>query len=408
MTTMTTANAAKNRGLVYNPKNPDLPKLVNDFIALTDLETRPYQIRIINKTLDAFINQGLRSVLIDAPTGAGKTSMSLTITAIMQLLKPQLTTGWVAMRRNLLAQAEKENATKKIDAAMHWISMFQKELPDTLDHHNPNASKERMLICDEAQHDAAGTMTTMHTNVRAHYLLGMSATCWRTDKAKLCFDTIIKDASLPVLMKEGYLSPYNHYQIPKWGTTEVAETYLRDPQHWGPSIMYFHRTEDCFATQHLLTHGGIRAEVVTSHSDRYEQIAMLEEDRTDVLINCMVLTEGLNVPRIKSVFCRPSCKGVTVQMCGRAFRKYKEFPYKQIVQSKRGWPFPKMAEPELQMIWKNNEWLSLKLNPKIDALNCKFLECLAMNPAEMPDYITEKKFGFRGRIKRTKVETDAG
>ena len=48
------------------------------------LQTRPYQQRIVNRTVELFSEQHLRSILIDSPTGSGKTIMGLLIAKQMQ------------------------------------------------------------------------------------------------------------------------------------------------------------------------------------------------------------------------------------------------------------------------------------------------------------------------------------
>jgi superfamily II DNA or RNA helicase len=69
-----------------------------------DVQPRPYQQRIVGKAVDLFTNRQLRSVLIDSPTGSGKTIMGLLIARVLQD-RLGLRVGWVAMRRYLLAQA---------------------------------------------------------------------------------------------------------------------------------------------------------------------------------------------------------------------------------------------------------------------------------------------------------------
>src|SRR4051812_35247121 len=53
-------------------------------IARTAVQPRPYQARIVRKAADLFARQGLRSVLIDSPTGSGKTVMALLVAKALQ------------------------------------------------------------------------------------------------------------------------------------------------------------------------------------------------------------------------------------------------------------------------------------------------------------------------------------
>src|SRR5438067_2625410 len=90
------------------------------------VEPRPYQQRIVAKAVDCFCDKGMRSVLIESPTGSGKTVMALlTARALQDRLGVRV--GWVAMRRHLLAQAAAENRTKGIGVEAAFLSMFDRD-----------------------------------------------------------------------------------------------------------------------------------------------------------------------------------------------------------------------------------------------------------------------------------------
>src|SRR5258708_6899378 len=168
------------------------------------VQPRPYQERIVARAVELFTNQGLRSILIDSPTGSGKTIMALLIArALQESLGVRV--GWVAMRRFLLAQAREENDRHAIGVDAEYISMFDRDPPTGLD----------LLVVDEAQHDAAQSMAVLHQRVRPRFILGLSATPFRADRVKLCFDTVIKDAGIQALIQDGYLSLYHHYTLPR-------------------------------------------------------------------------------------------------------------------------------------------------------------------------------------------------
>jgi superfamily II DNA or RNA helicase len=90
------------------------------------------------------------------------------------------------MRRYLLEQARAENETKRIGVEASYLSMFDRDPPASLD----------LLVVDEAQHDAAQSMALLHQRVRPHFILGLSATPFRADRVKLCFDNVLKDADI--------------------------------------------------------------------------------------------------------------------------------------------------------------------------------------------------------------------
>jgi superfamily II DNA or RNA helicase len=360
-------------------------------IATTGVQPRPYQQRIVAKAVDLFLNRGLRSVLIESPTGSGKTVMGLLVArALQDVLGARV--GWVAMRRYLLAQARAENDGRQIGVDATFLSMFDKDPPGQLD----------LLVVDEAQHDAASSMAHLHQTIRPRFILGLSATPFRADRVKLCFDSVIKDAGIASLIQDGYLSPFHHYTIPNHTPADVVTCFLRDRPRWGRSLFYFHTLEQCAAADRLLRAAWVRSEVVSGSSDRERQLDDFRGGKLDVLSNCMVLSEGFDCPELKTVFCRPSCKGVTVQMAGRVLRKHPAFAFKQIVQCvKTRWPFQRTAPPALQYVWDDGEWRSLTANPIIHHVNGRTLQALARIEVTLPKFLVTRSglSAHRGRFR---------
>src|SRR5438067_1637838 len=128
---------------------------IDALIARTDVQPRSYQQRIVSRAVTLFRDSGLRSILIDSPTGSGKTVMGLLIARALQE-GMGLRVGWVAMRRYLLAQARAENDNHRIGVQAEFLSMFDRDPPTGLD----------LLVVDEAQHDAAQSMAHLHQIIR--------------------------------------------------------------------------------------------------------------------------------------------------------------------------------------------------------------------------------------------------
>lgn len=364
---------------------------LSELVPRTSVEPRPYQSRIVSDALAMYEGRfqngagetelAARSVMIESPTGSGKTVMGLLIARLLQE-RHGLAVGWVAMRRNLLQQTEVENERKQISVApIAFVSMFDRNPPTGLD----------LLIVDEAQHDAASSMAFLHNRIQPRWILGLTATPFRTDRIKLCFDKVIKDAGIHQLIQDGYLSEFDHYTMPRFDVESVAEFYLREPERWGKTIVFFRRLEECHALAVRLRAGGAKCEVVTGSSDRETQIEQFRAGVTDVLINCMVLTEGFDCPDLQTVFCRDSGKGPTMQMCGRAFRKHPDVSRKQIVQSKlTKWPFTKVAKPRDQYLWQEDEWRSLTVNPRINLANARARRAVATTNVELPKFVQKR------------------
>ena len=261
------------------------------------------------------------------------------------------------------------------------ISMFDKH-PPLLD----------MLIVDEAQHDAAMSMANLHCAVRPRKVLGMTATPFRTDRIKLCFDKVIKDAGIHQLIQDGYLSRYHHYTIGQYTPELVAECFAREPERWGRTLIFFHRLVECEACCQLLRQRGFRVEVVTATTNRQRQIADFAAGRIDVLLNMAILTEGFDCPSLKTVFCRPSGRACTIQMAGRVFRKCAAHPFKQIVQCKRTrHPFVKTAFADEQYVWTDDGWQTLKLNRRIAAISHVARQAIAQSETVLPKLLVQHR-----------------
>jgi len=389
-------------------------KRIDAVIEGTLVEPRPYQRRIVSKTVDMFtgkytngageLEPAVDSVMIESPTGSGKTIMALVAAKVLQSKYPDLVVGWVAMRRNLLNQVIGENVGKGINIDdFHPTSMFERRPPDLV--RAREHGKKILLVIDEAQHDAANSCSHLHNIIQPDFVLGMTATPFRTDSMKLCFSKVIKDAGIHQLIQDGYLSKYHHYTIPDWNPETVADHYCADPERWGKSIFYFLTTDDCWRLHAILQSRGIVSDVVTgatSTSYREEQLDAFRAGEVPCLINCMVLTEGFDDPSLQTAWVRDSGKGPTMQMAGRAFRKCPGLSHKQVVQSKlTRWPMLRTAMPEEQYLWQEDSWRSLKVNPKLNEINNNARLAIAMTNVELPPWLVARNQKTSRRRRRT-------
>lgn len=351
------------------------------------IEERDYQQRIIGKTTEAFL-QGARNVLIESPAGAGKTIMAFS--SLLNLLphsqqlfkKPasEVKFGWVAMRRNLLAQAKKENEEKMHVPNVHYISMF-----------DSNPPKMDMLILDEGHHDAANSSRHVYSTCEPAIALGLSATPFRQDRMQLCFDKTIKDAGYHRLIQDGWLSQYHQYMLKTFNPQTVTAAYLAERQKWGATLMFFYRISECMEAAKILMEAGVRCDVVTGSTDRFAQLDRFEAGELDVLINVYVLSEGFDYPALKTVFVRDSSRGPTIQMAGRVLRKHPDIPISNIVQSQTTkWPFVKTAKALQQFISTDNGWLSVGTNDNIESARTEMLNRLRVSTATLPKFLLDK------------------
>lgn len=361
-------------------------KWIDSLLDECRVQPRPYQRRIVSSALQMFAgtykprnaatSPASNSVLIESPTGSGKTVMGLATAAIMQRLTGA-SVGWVSMRRNLLAQAEVENQLRGFGVKFHPISMFEKQPPQV-----------DLLIVDEAQHDAATSMANLHSQIRPTWTLGLSATPYRSDRIKLCFDSVIRDAGIASLIADGYLSPYHHYTIPEYTPQAIAALLTEDLNRWGKSLVFFHKREQCDLLKLLLLQAGITCDVVTATSQREKQLDAFVSGKIQVLINMAILTEGFDCPELKTVFCRPSGKGCTIQMAGRVLRRSSHHSFKQIVQCRQTpHPMLKTAMAAEQYLWTDHGWRSIHANTALNEMTLAARHRVANSTAQLPKLV---------------------
>ena len=348
---------------------------------------RPYQSRIVEQVVAALTPAGedLHSALVESPTGSGKTLIGLAAADALVKAGVVKSVAWIAMRRTLLAQAIAERERWGFTFDLRPVSMFDND-PPACD----------LAIIDEAQHDAALSMANLYGKMGPKKLIGLSATPFRSDRFRLCFQKGIRDAGIHRLIADGYLSPYEHFTLPSWEPAAVAAAYLRERDRWGQSLIFFRTRVECEACLAALKAGGVAAEVVTASSDRERQIAEFEAGDLRVLVNMSVLGEGFDCPSLRTVFCRPAGKLPTVQMAGRVLRTCEGIAVKQVVQpAETAHPFVKTAAPKRQWLWQNGEWMGIETSDRVDAMVERMQQLVAACPSRLPDYL--KKQGVAAR-----------
>ena len=356
---------------------------LRDFIKEQEIkiEARDYQERIIVKTINHILVDGIDSILVEAPTGAGKTVLGLTICRILKHLLGY-SSSWSTARRNLLNQTAKVDVEKNFGVKPTLVSMFEKS-PQSND----------VLVVDEAHKDATSSMANIHSCVSPKIVILLSATPFRSDRAVIFHRKSVKDAGIRSLIRDGYLSSFHHFAISEYTPASVAKTYLRDPERWGKSVFFFHTLQQCETFKRLLANAGVECELVTANSNREEQLARFESGKISCLVNMLILCEGFDFPPLKTVWVRDSGKLTTIQMAGRVLRLH-EGQIKQIVQSSNTrYPFSREATPKAKFLWSEDEggyWKNLELNPLVNQMLTDTLTQLAAKATEEPDSDSKK------------------
>lgn len=342
------------------------------------LQQRDYQDRVVGKVI-TFFEAGDKTVMIESPTGSGKTIMALRVLKHFEE-HHGYRANWVAMRRNLLRQVTEANDRFFGLRNLTPVSMFDKNPPQA-----------DITIVDEAQHDAASSCIHIHEASRSRFILGMSATPYRTDTLKLAFKRVVKDAGIHRLIQEGWLCPYHHWSIEEWTPQSVARSYLREQEKWGKTVAFFHTIEQCQAFASILASAGRHCEVITADTNRYDQLDAFDAGEFQIVANVAILHEGFDCPELRTVFVRDSSKLPTVQMAGRGFRTHPDKPHCNIVQSKHArWQFTRTARPQRAYALRDGRWFALENSEAVEQTAREMAVKIATVDVRIPEFLLKQ------------------
>jgi DNA repair protein RadD len=327
---------------------------------MTAPELRPYQKEVIEE-FNRRVEAGLRRILGVAPTGAGKTVIFADI--IRALARARKNVLVLAHRREIIGQTSQ----KLFDLGIaHGIIMagtpprpfenVQIAAVQTLHRRAIHAETMALppadlLVVDEAHHCPATTYQEIIDAYPNAILLGLTATPCRGDGRGLggIFETITECPQVAPLIEQGYLVKTRCYapvDPDLKGVRTVAGDYnegqLADrmdrPKLIGDIVTHWHKFGErrktvAFAVNvshsvHLrdeFVKSGVRAEHIdggTPKPERDASLARLAAGAIDLITNCMVLTEGWDMPEVACcILARPTRKmGLYRQMIGRVLR----------------------------------------------------------------------------------------
>jgi superfamily II DNA or RNA helicase len=194
------------------------------------MKLRPYQVKALNDCREAY-SQGARAILLNSPTGSGKTAIMAT--AADGVSRKGNTCGIIMHRQELVLQTSITLAKQKIyhgmvapDSVMREAvkaqvqefgrSYFNNDAPTKVCSVQTLVRREYdpfgFLFIDEAHHAAAGQwQRTLEKHVKA-WVMGVTATPERLDGKGLgrdfggAFDVMVDGPTAAWLMDEGWLT----------------------------------------------------------------------------------------------------------------------------------------------------------------------------------------------------------
>lgn len=300
-----------------------------------------------------------RSVLIQAPTGSGKTLLTafmlgsasgkgLTCWFLVhrrELIKQSVSTfNQVNINHGVIAPTFYMEPTKKVQiASVQTVARRYHKLP-----------KPDLIVWDEAHHVAAKSWSKIHDAFSNSYHIGLTATPERLDGTGLAqwFYHLVKGPSVSWLIENGFLSPYKLYAPPSGIVTKGLHSRMGDfvkselqravdkPTITGDAIKHYRQHAAgrravvfCVSIEHSkhVVDQFRKAGVVAAHvdgetptNDRDDAIRRFRNGQVQVLCNVDLFGEGFDLPAIEcAILLRPTQSlGLYLQQVGRALRPF--------------------------------------------------------------------------------------
>ena len=304
------------------------------------MELRPYQ----KECIDTIEEQPPGSYLAQMATGLGKT---VTFANIPRHGNRMLI---LSHREELVEQPKKyfdcSYGVERAQSHSHGeevVSASVQTMVRRLDHFSPDDFS--LIICDEAHHAAANTYRTIFEYFRPEKLIGFTATPNRGDKVRLdsVFSKIIFQRDLRWGIQNGYLCDITCRRVDIGFDLSAVHTRRGD---YAPGELdeAMDGTADAIAEAYCdLAVGATLIFAVSVHQaeeiakritgavvvtgetkNRAAIIEAFTRGEIPCIVNCMVFTEGTDIPRVETVIiARPTqSEALYAQMVGRGLRLY--------------------------------------------------------------------------------------
>ena len=294
-------------------------------------QLRNYQQEAINKARESFA-KGNKRICLTLATGAGKSPISR---AIISKFREKNKTGKVAyftFRNVLINQMKKTLAG--LDVEIGTLQKFGKNETELYD----------LVLIDEVHY---ASDSKLQNNIKAKYILGLSATPIDSYGNALEFDEILDIIQLPDLIKLGYASPVKVLSTSKVDTSnlksiggdfnnkqayelmsksqikkDIVDVYKK--YAFGlKTIIYCVNIQHAEELKKEFIEAGIICDSVHSKKTDTEKVLNdFKDNKINLLLNIDQLTTGVDLPDIYCLILASPTKSVikAVQIYGRATR----------------------------------------------------------------------------------------
>lgn len=319
------------------------------------MQLRPYQEEILDQAR-SLMKQGVRGILIQSPTGSGKTLLTA------QMLKTAGNKGmssWFNVhRRELIKQSSQTFLAMGVPHGVIGAGWTPDTSPfiqvagvQSLLRRHLKQRRPRLIVWDECHHIAASSWSRLFREYPDAFHVGLTATPLRLDGSGLdqWFSHMVRGPSVRWLIEQGYLSPYRLYAPGTIDLSKIAKRmgdYVRSeidqavnkPTITGDAIREYNRRCNgkravvfAVSIKHSMDiveqfrAAGIAAEHVDGESHAEYRDAAIERfrvGRTQVLSNVELFGEGFDLPAMEAaILLRPTQSlGLYLQQVGRVLR----------------------------------------------------------------------------------------
>lgn len=299
---------------------------------------------------------GTKRVLLQLPTGGGKTVMAATM--LGGAGERGLRSWFNVHRKELIEQTSKTFAEVGIAHGFiasgmpaNGFAEVQLAGVQTLINRLDSVTEPKLIVWDEAHHATATIWSTIMARYPNAFHVGLTATPERLDGRGLGdhFDVMVKGPSVSTLIERGFLSPYTYYAPGKPDLLgvptragdfnrgelgdvmdrpkligDVVEHYLRLAAGKQGIVFAVSRVHSQHIADAFIGNGVRAAHIDGSMSDRERAriVGAFRAGDLDVMVNVDLFGEGFDVPGL--VYCglaRPTKSlALFLQQVGRALR----------------------------------------------------------------------------------------
>lgn len=298
---------------------PDVPRVAKEMI-ITKL--REYQIKLINDIRKSIVN-GNKPIVAVLGCGGGKSVIQAEIARLATAKGNRVL--FLVHRKELCEQITNTFTRQGVNMSLCSVNMVQ-----TVSRHINDIPEPALIITDEAHHSTANTYRKIYDRFPDAIRLGFTATPIRLNHGGLgeVYQDLITSVSTKWLIENNYLSPYKYYSVKLADTSglhirsgeykadEVAclmqnkEIYGETVTQWErlakgrKTIVYCASVEASGMTADEFSNAGYISyslDSTTSENERRDVMERFRKGQIQILCNCDLFGEGLDVPDCECV-----------------------------------------------------------------------------------------------------------